>query len=182
MGPSCVPIFAAMCREVSRSRSRVGVRRRAVAGARRTTALKQLMKPAPNGRPAKRCTMKASSGTAPTTCAWAHVPDRRPPIPATHRQGHDDRNLRLRPALFDGLHSNDEAGDILGHEFMGEVVDVGKENHAPGGRPGRRRLPSPAGVVSLRAAVVVALRQLELMRITSKRVRICRCGSVRLLA
>src|SRR6201991_4064964 len=30
--------------------------------------------------------------------------------------------------LYDGYISAMEKGDILGHEFMGEVVDVGKEN------------------------------------------------------
>jgi threonine dehydrogenase-like Zn-dependent dehydrogenase len=31
--------------------------------------------------------------------------------------------------LFDGFMPGMEAGDIMGHEFMGEVVDVGRENH-----------------------------------------------------
>jgi threonine dehydrogenase-like Zn-dependent dehydrogenase len=38
--------------------------------------------------------------------------------------------------LFDGLMPSMEHGDIMGHEFMGEVVEVGKDNHAlkPGDR------------------------------------------------
>lgn len=38
--------------------------------------------------------------------------------------------------LFDGLMPTMEHGDIMGHEFMGEVVEVGKDNHAlkPGDR------------------------------------------------
>ncbi|CAN7792889.1 glutathione-dependent formaldehyde dehydrogenase [Paraburkholderia hospita] len=31
--------------------------------------------------------------------------------------------------LFDGFMPAMESGDIMGHEFMGEVVDVGKDNH-----------------------------------------------------
>ena len=40
-----------------------------------------------------------------------------------------DRDLRLRSAPARRLHPDDEAGDILGHEFMGEVMEVGKGNH-----------------------------------------------------
>ena len=32
--------------------------------------------------------------------------------------------------LFDGFMPGMKSGDIVGHEFMGEVVEVGKENHA----------------------------------------------------
>ena len=31
--------------------------------------------------------------------------------------------------LLDGFIPTMQSGDILGHEFMGEVVDVGKDNH-----------------------------------------------------
>ncbi|TCG06069.1 glutathione-dependent formaldehyde dehydrogenase [Paraburkholderia steynii] len=31
--------------------------------------------------------------------------------------------------LFDGFMQTMESGDIMGHEFMGEVVDVGRDNH-----------------------------------------------------
>lgn len=38
--------------------------------------------------------------------------------------------------LFDGFMPGMKSGDIMGHEFMGEVMEVGKENHAlkPGDR------------------------------------------------
>jgi threonine dehydrogenase-like Zn-dependent dehydrogenase len=38
--------------------------------------------------------------------------------------------------LFDGFMPGMKSGDIMGHEFMGEIVEVGKENHAlkPGDR------------------------------------------------
>jgi threonine dehydrogenase-like Zn-dependent dehydrogenase len=32
--------------------------------------------------------------------------------------------------LFDGFMPSMEHGDVMGHEFMGEVVEVGKDNHA----------------------------------------------------
>jgi threonine dehydrogenase-like Zn-dependent dehydrogenase len=32
--------------------------------------------------------------------------------------------------LFDGFMPTMESGDIMGHEFMGEVVEVGKDNKA----------------------------------------------------
>src|SRR5690606_6337871 len=38
--------------------------------------------------------------------------------------------------LFDGFMPGMKSGDIMGHEFMGEVVEVGKENTAL--RPGDR--------------------------------------------
>ena len=41
--------------------------------------------------------------------------------------------------LYDGFIPGMKSGDILGHEFMGEVVEVGAENkQAEGRRPGRR--------------------------------------------
>ena len=43
--------------------------------------------------------------------------------------------------LFDGFMPGMESGDIMGHEFMGEVVEVGKENtRAESRRPRRRAL------------------------------------------
>ena len=38
------------------------------------------------------------------------------------------RDLRLRPAPLRRLHARHESGDIIGHEFMGEVVEVGTGN------------------------------------------------------
>ena len=40
-----------------------------------------------------------------------------------------DRDLRLGSAPLDGFIPTMKSGDILGHEFMGEVVEVGRENH-----------------------------------------------------
>ena len=43
--------------------------------------------------------------------------------------------------LFDGVMPTMEKGDVLGHETMGEVVEVGSENkQAQGWRPGRSSL------------------------------------------
>ena len=52
---------------------------------------------------------------------------RRSLTPATHRADHLDGHLRVRPAPVRRVHPDHEAGDILGHEFMGEVVEVGRE-------------------------------------------------------
>ncbi len=71
--------------------------------------------------------------------------------------------------LYDGVIPTMQAGDILGHEFMGEVVDVGSAHKGnaqrarPEGRPARHhpvhhRLRF---VLLLRKAALVVLRQLE---------------------
>ena len=41
-----------------------------------------------------------------------------------------DGDLRIRPAPLDGFIPTMKRGDILGHEFMGEVVEVGHEQQA----------------------------------------------------
>ena len=41
--------------------------------------------------------------------------------------------------IYGGYIPTMQKGDVLGHEFMGEVVEVGTENHAPQGRRSRRR-------------------------------------------
>ena len=44
--------------------------------------------------------------------------------------------------LYNGFIPTMESGDILGHEFMGEVVEVGHEREEPQGRrPGGRAVP-----------------------------------------
>ena len=43
-------------------------------------------------------------------------------------QDHLDRDLRLRPSSLRRLHPGMRAGDILGHENMGEVVEVGAKS------------------------------------------------------
>jgi threonine dehydrogenase-like Zn-dependent dehydrogenase len=48
------------------------------------------------------------------------------PRPARRDRAHHlDRHLRVGPAPLRRHDPDDEAGDILGHEFMGEVVEVG---------------------------------------------------------
>ena len=60
--------------------------------------------------------------------------------------------------LLDGYIPTMETGDILGHEFMGEVVEVGKDNtQAEGRRPrGRAVHDRVRRLLLLREAAVVA--------------------------
>ena len=60
--------------------------------------------------------------------------------------------------LLDGYIPTMQAGDILGHEFMGEVVEVGKEQQeAEGRRPRRRAVHDRVRpLLLLRTAAVVA--------------------------
>jgi threonine dehydrogenase-like Zn-dependent dehydrogenase len=41
--------------------------------------------------------------------------------------------------IYDGYIPTMQRGDVLGHEFMGEVVEVGKGQHTPEGRRPRGR-------------------------------------------
>ena len=73
--------------------------------------------------------------------------------------------------LYDGFIPTMKEGDILGHEFMGEVVEVGTavENLRPGDRvvvPFADRLRP---LLLLPARAVLALRQLEPERLDSPR-------------
>jgi NADPH:quinone reductase-like Zn-dependent oxidoreductase len=64
--------------------------------------------------------------------------------------------------LFDGVMPSMEKGDVLGHETMGDVVEVGSENQEAQGRLSRRgsiynllrraEKPSPSGAVALSAS------------------------------
>ena len=65
--------------------------------------------------------------------------------------------------IYDGYIPTMQKGDVLGHEFMGEVVEVGKENTRlqPLATASSCRSRLPAGTASSASAVVVALRQLE---------------------
>ena len=87
--------------------------------------------------------------------------------------------------LYDGYIPTMKSGDILGHEFMGEVVEVGAREQEPQGRRPRRR-PVHHRVrplLLLRAGAVVALRQLQPERLDGgKAVRLLAVGAVRLLA
>jgi threonine dehydrogenase-like Zn-dependent dehydrogenase len=56
----------------------------------------------------------------------ARIPEPENPEPTRcDRQGHANGDLRFRPASPDGFIPTMRSGDILGHEFMGEVVEVG---------------------------------------------------------
>jgi hypothetical protein len=62
----------------------------------------------------------------PERDAGARGPGPEDPQPARlHREGHVDGDLRLDLHLYNGFLPLMEPGDILGHEFMGEVVEVG---------------------------------------------------------
>ena len=68
--------------------------------------------------------------------------------------------------LYDGYMPTMEAGDVLGHEPMGVVEEVGKVGHeAQEGRPrGRPVHDLVRRVLVLRAAALLALRQLQPQR------------------
>ena len=65
--------------------------------------------------------------------------------------------------IYDGYIPTMEKGDVLGHEFMGEVVEVGKETHAAQGRRPRRRAVHHClrPLLFLQGAALVAVRQLQ---------------------
>ena len=96
-----------------------------------------------------------------------------------------DRDLRLRPAPLDGFIPTMKAGDILGHEFMGEVVEVGNGNtQAEGRRPRRRAVHHRLRqLLLLQAAAVVAVRQLQPERLDGREAvrlfRLRRCSATR---
>ena len=55
--------------------------------------------------------------------------------------------------IYDGYIPTMQKGDVLGHEFMGEVVEVGKDEHASQSRRSRRGARSPS-----RAAAAISAR------------------------
>ena len=62
--------------------------------------------------------------------------------------------------LYDGFIPTIQAGDILGHEFMGEVVESRPEEHAEEGPAGRRALHDRLRqLLLLQEAAVQRLRQ-----------------------
>ena len=87
--------------------------------------------------------------------------------------------------LYGGYIPTMEKGDILGHEFMGEVVEVGRDNKRlrVGDRvvvPVHHRVRP---LLLLQGRAVVALRQLEPERLDGREdQRLLRLGPVRLLA
>ena len=114
------------------------------------------------------------------------VPDPRSSTRATR----SSRSRRPRSAgptctCYDGFIPTMETGDILGHEFMGEVVEVGKrEQEAEGRRPrGRAVHDRLRQLLLLQQAAVVAVRQLEPERLDGgEALRLHAAGPVRLLA
>ncbi len=79
--------------------------------------------------------------------------------------------------LYDGYIPTMEKGDILGHEFMGEVVEVGRGVVEPQGRrPRRRAVPDRLRqLLGLPARAVLGLRELEPERRDWRR----RCSAIR---
>ena len=65
--------------------------------------------------------------------------------------------------IYDGYIPTMQKGDVLGHEFMGEVVEVGRDNTPSQGRRPRRRPVHHRlrPLLLLQGTAVVALRQLE---------------------
>ena len=87
--------------------------------------------------------------------------------------------------LLDGYIPTMQAGDILGHEFMGEVVEVGKENKKlkVGDRVVVPFTIACGGCFFCEQAALVALRQLESERLDGREdVRLRHVGALRLLA
>ena len=87
--------------------------------------------------------------------------------------------------LLDGYIPTMQTGDILGHEFMGEVVEVGHgQQEAQGRRPRRRAVHHRLRrLLLLPARAVVAVRQLEPERLDGREaLRLLHLGAVRLLA
>jgi threonine dehydrogenase-like Zn-dependent dehydrogenase len=68
--------------------------------------------------------------------------------------------------LYDGYVPTMEGGDILGHEFMGEVVELGKQVQPAGGRPGRRPIPDLVRqLLFLRRSALLPVRKLQPQRL-----------------
>ena len=72
--------------------------------------------------------------------------------------------------LYDGFVPTMEPGDILGHEFMGEVVELGREvKNLKVGRPRRGAVPDRVRqLLVLPAPDVFALRELQPERLDGR--------------
>ena len=112
-----------------------------------------------------------SAGTGPTTCASHGLPEPKILNPR-------DAIIKVTLTaicgsdlhLLDGFIPTMRRGDILGHEFMGEVVEVGRDNHRL--KVGDR-VVVPFTIACGRcffcdAAAVVRLRQLEPQRLDGR--------------
>ena len=87
--------------------------------------------------------------------------------------------------IYGGYIPTMETGDILGHEFMGEVVEVGRDNHRlkVGDRVVVPFTIACGRCYLLQGAAVVAVRQLEPERLDGgEAVRLLRLRAVRVLA
>ena len=86
--------------------------------------------------------------------------------------------------LYDGYIPTMQKGDILGHEFMGEVVEVGSAvNNLNKGDRVVVHSRLPAGLFFLQERIVVGLRQHKSKCLDGRNfVRIYRLGPLRLLA
>ena len=106
-----------------------------------------------SARRAGRITREGSSPCEPICSTGKQVvavgtwPTDDPQPPRRHREDHVDRHLRVGPAPVQRPHPTMRKGDVLGHEFMGEVVEVGAGGDEPGGGgPCRRPFPIACGV------------------------------------
>ena len=72
--------------------------------------------------------------------------------------------------LYDGYMPTMRKGDILGHEFMGEVVEIGSERDEPQGRrPRRRAVPDRLRRLQrVHARAVLAVRELQPERVDGR--------------
>ena len=87
--------------------------------------------------------------------------------------------------IYGGYIPTMQKGDVLGHEFMGEVVEVGTRQHAPAGRrSGRRPVHDRVRpLLLLQGGALVAVRQLEPERLDGRAaLRLLRLRPVRVLA
>ena len=87
--------------------------------------------------------------------------------------------------IYGGYIPTMEQGDVLGHEFMGEVVEVGPGQPSTEGRRSRRRAVHDRlrPLLFLQGAALVAVRQLESERLDGgEAVWLFRLRAVRLLA
>jgi threonine dehydrogenase-like Zn-dependent dehydrogenase len=64
------------------------------------------------------------------TCASTTFPLPRSSFPRRDRPGHLSAICGSDLHLYNGIIPTMRAGDVLGHEFMGEVVDIGSGTHA----------------------------------------------------
>ena len=87
--------------------------------------------------------------------------------------------------IYGGYIPTMQKGDVLGHEFMGEVVDVGREQHAPEDRRPRGGAVHDRlrALLLLQGAALVAVRQLQPERLDGgEAVRLFGVGTLRLFA